>query len=101
MLVETSWALNAENSHYTQICGSKGGALLEPLTIYTENSFGYLADIRPKVPKVNRFKEEIEHFIDCLNSGKKPIAPIEDGIAIQKMLSGIYDSAKQGKEVTL
>ena len=101
MLVETSWALNTEGSQYTQICGSKGGAILEPLTIYTENSLGYLADNHPKVPKVNRFEEEIAHFMNCLDTGKKPIAPIEDGIAMQRILGGIYDSAKLGKEVTL
>jgi predicted dehydrogenase len=101
MLVETSWALNAAESRYTQICGSKGGAILDPFTIFTENSLGYLADLHPIVPKVNEFEEEISHFIDCLITGKKPIAPIEDGIAVQRMLAGIYDSAKLGKEVNL
>ena len=101
MLVETSWALNAKEASYTQICGTKGGAVLDPLTIFTENSHGYLVDEQPTLPKVNRFEKEIEHFLDCLISGKKPLVPIEDGIAIQKILGGIYDSAKQGREVTL
>jgi len=101
MLVEVSWALNADGSHYTQICGSKGGAILEPFTVFTENNLGYLADHHPIVPKVNRFEEEIAHFIDCLDTGNKPISPIEDGIAIQRMLAGIYDSARLGKEVVI
>jgi predicted dehydrogenase len=101
MLIETSWALNAKESRYTQVCGTKGGAVLDPLTIYTENSLGYLTDNQPVVPQVNGFEQEIAHFIDCLETGSQPIAPIEDGISIQKILGGIYDSAKQGKEVTL
>ncbi|MDR0456823.1 MAG: Gfo/Idh/MocA family oxidoreductase [Treponema sp.] len=101
MLAEASWALNTKQSRYTQVCGTKGGAVLEPLTIFSENSLGYLTDNQPAVPKVNPFEEEIAHFIDCLNTGKKPISPIEDGIAVQKMLSGIYESAELGKEVTL
>ncbi|MCL2480067.1 MAG: Gfo/Idh/MocA family oxidoreductase [Treponema sp.] len=101
MLAEASWALNTEPAHYTQICGTKSGAILDPLTIYSENSSGYLTDNQPKVQKVNPFEQEILHFIDCLNTGKKPISPIEDGIAVQKMLGGIYDSARLGKEVII
>ena len=101
LLVEISWALNAKESRYTQVCGTKGGAILDPLTIFTENSQGYLTDNQPIVSQGNRFELEIAHFIDCLNTGKQPITPIEDGIAVQKILSGIYDSAKQGKEVSL
>ncbi|NLM76866.1 MAG: Gfo/Idh/MocA family oxidoreductase [Ruminococcaceae bacterium] len=101
MLGETSWAINAKSDAYTQICGTKGGATLEPLTIYTENAQGYLTDNRPTVTQVNGFEAEISHFIDCLRTGKKPLAPLEDGIAIQKILQGIYDSAEQGREVAI
>ena len=101
MLAEISWALNAKESSYTQICGSKGGATLQPLTIFTENKQGYLTDNQPVFPAVDPFEQEIAHFIDCLRTGKKPLTPIEDGIAIQKILNGIYDSEKQRKEVIL
>jgi predicted dehydrogenase len=101
MLVETSWALNTAGTEYTSICGTKGGAKLDPLTIFTENKQGYLTDDKPVIPEVNRFEMEIEHFIDCINNKKKPITPIEDGIAVQRILDGIYRSAKLGKEVEL
>ena len=101
MLAEASWALNTFESNYWVLCGSKGGASLEPLTIYAENAQGYLTDNRPVLPEVNPFEKEIAHFIDCLKTGKKPIAPIEDGITVMKMLCGIYESAKLGREIAI
>ncbi|MDW7656540.1 MAG: Gfo/Idh/MocA family oxidoreductase [Bacillota bacterium] len=101
MLVEASWAINAKQDAYTQICGTKAGATLEPLTIYGENAQGYLTDNQPTVKKANNFETEITHFLDCLATGKKPLAPVEDGITVQKMLQGIYDSARLNREVTI
>lgn len=101
MLVEASWALNAKPDAYTQICGSKAGATLDPLTIYGENAQGYLTDNQPTVGQSNGFQREIAHFLDCLKNGTKPLAPVEDGLAVQKMLQGIYDSARLQREVTL
>lgn len=101
MLVEVSWALNAKNDTYLQICGTKAGATLNPLTIYGENAQGYLTDNQPTVKKGNNFEREIVHFLDCLETGKYPMAPVEDGVMLQRILQGIYDSAAQGKEVIL
>ena len=101
MLVETSWALNAPNASYTQVCGSKAGATLDPLTIYAENAQGYLTDNCPQMDKTDAFEQEILHFIDCLNTGKTPMSPIDDGVTVQRILQGIYDSAAQGKEVEI
>ena len=101
LLLEASWAMNTPESRYTQICGTKAGAILDPFTIFTENALGYLTDNHPVVRQVNRFEQEIGHFIDCMNTGKKPISPIEDGIAVQRMLQGLYDSARLGKEIVL
>lgn len=101
LLVETSWALNAPGASYTQICGTKAGATLDPLTIYGENAQGYLTDNRPTVQNPNRFEEEIRHFMNCLRTGKEPISPVEDGVTVQRMLQGIYDSARLSREVEI
>ena len=101
MMVEASWAINAPGATYTQICGTKAGATLDPLTIYGENALGYLPDNRPSTLNVNAFEQEILHFVDCLENGKTPMSSVEDGVNVQKILQGIYDSAAQGKEVEL
>ncbi len=100
LLFEVSWALNAPPANYTQICGTKGGATLEPLTIYGED-MGYLTDNKPTVGKNEIFYAEIDHFLDCVRTGKTPISGLYDGVTVQRMLEGIYASAKSGKEVEI
>ncbi len=100
LMFEVSWALNAPSSGYTQICGSKAGATLEPLTIYGEE-MGYLSDNAPKSENVNIFEAEIAHFIDCLRTGKRPASDLDQAVTMQRMLQGIYDSARLHKEVEI
>ncbi len=100
MLFEVSWAMNCPPQGYTQICGSKAGATLDPLTIYGEE-MDYLTDNKPTVGKSNSFENEIDHFITCLRTGAKPISSLEDGVTVQRMLQGIYDSARLGREVEI
>ena len=100
MMFEVSWALNAPGESYTQICGSKAGARLDPLTIYGEE-MGYLTDNQPTTESKDIFSAEIEHFLDCLRNGKKPISDLDQAVTMQRILQGIYDSARLGKEVEI
>ena len=101
MVAEIAWAINGTESATTQIFGSKAGCTFEPLTIYGEDEEGYLSTVQPEVTPNDYFEEEIRHFIDCLNTGKTPISPIEDAVTVQRMLDGIYRSAEQHAEVKL
>lgn len=100
MLFEVSWALNAPAQDYTQICGSKAGLTMDPLTLYSEES-DYLTDNKITTLPLNPYELEIDHFLDCVRNNKTPIAPLEHGVMMQQILQGIYDSALQGKEVLL
>ena len=100
MLFEVSWAINAPEQDYTQICGTKAGLTMEPLTVYGEE-MGYLTDNKITTMPKNPYAVEIDHFIDCVRTGKKNNSPLEHGLMMQKMLNGIYDSAKAGKEIEL
>ena len=87
MIAEIAWAINGEGAAST--------------TIYGENEEGYLCDEKPEVTPNNFFEEEIRHYIDCVNTGKTPISPIDDAVTVQRMLDAIYRSAEQHKEVTI
>jgi len=100
MLFEVSWALNAEPLEWTQVCGSKAGATLNPLHVFGED-MNHLTDNELTTLPVNPFAVEIDHFISCLRTGKQPESGIEDGLTVQRMLEGIYQSAKAGKEVAI
>ncbi|NLC68883.1 MAG: Gfo/Idh/MocA family oxidoreductase [Clostridiaceae bacterium] len=101
LLFEVSWAINAKDTGmYVQVFGSKAGARTNPLEIYGEEE-NYLVDSHPIVKDENAFDNQVEHFINCIKEGRQPICPAEDGYLVQKILNGIYDSAKLGKEIEL
>ena len=47
------------------------------------------------------FYEEIDHFINCLRTGKKPVSDLDQAVTMQRILEGIYTSAKLHKEVEI
>lgn len=101
LFLEVSWAINGEPRNYTEIYGSKAGAKLNPLTIYGENDQKYLKDEVAELPDNNRYEAEIRHFIECLREGKEPMATVDDGLTVQKMLGAMYQSCKENREITL
>ena len=101
MIAEASWTINGREESYSKLYGTKAGATFDPLTIHGVDENGKLADIKVEVPGNDFYEDEIRHFVDCLNTGKTPISPMEDALVIQKMLDGIYRSAEAHKEVEI
>lgn len=102
ILFDVSWAINCgvSSEMNVNLYGNKAGATVFPSMLYGEAA-GYLSDSALNPPKVKPFSEEIRHFLDCVKTGKKPIAPIEDGISVQRILNGIYESAAAGREIKI
>lgn len=101
MNFEVSWAVNMkETGIYSYIFGKDAGASLDPLEVYGEEA-NYLVDLKPTIDRGDPFAREIRHFLDCIQEGKEPSITAKDGLNVQKMLNGIYDSAKAGKEIWL
>jgi len=97
---DVSWAINGEAEMNSWIYGEKAGAVFEPFRIYGESA-GFLTDNFPVFERVNPFDNEINHFIDCINTGATPKATASDGVAVQKMLCGIYESSRAGMAIEL
>ena len=103
LMAEVSWAINMEQdgpTEYTHIMGSKAGAKMFPVRIYGEEN-GYLSETSIPASKNNAYAAEIDHFIDCVRNGKKPLSNQDDGLTMMKILCGIYDSAKAKKEIEI
>jgi predicted dehydrogenase len=104
--VEASFSLNIKKDEESlQFFGARGGAKFSPeLEIYTEIN-DYLADVNLATPTAldfnGLFDREIEHFVDCVRNGIPCRAPAEDGVEIMRILDGIYESARLGREVLL
>lgn len=101
VLVEASWASNiAQETAYTTLMGSLGGADLSPLRIYTEMN-GAQVDLQPHFPDIHGHQAEVMHFVDCIRDGKTPISTGENGLDVIKILDAIYESAATGKMVNI
>lgn len=107
LMVDVSFTLHAKSDELAiRLYGDKGGVEIEPeLTMITEK-YDTILNVAPQtdsksinVPEA--FCNEVNHFLDCLQSGETPISPVEDGLQIMKILCGIYESANNGQEVQL
>jgi len=100
LIVEATWAYNLPPKHHTELAGTKGGATLGPLTIYTEQQ-GVICDVTPQVPRGNGFLNETAHFVQCVQKRRKPIPSAEQGVQLMQMLDAVYRSSETGREVRI
>ena len=104
--LETSFTLNIKKDEGSvELFGTKGGAKLDPeLEIYTETN-DYLTNLSFHANTSMNFnlifKNEINHFIDCVQGRSECIAPAQDGVDLMAILDAIYESARTGHEVIL
>lgn len=101
VMLEASWHSHVEHEKiYSQLVGTKGGAELDPLRIYTDLN-GQNADIQLQYPRVEGHEAEIVHFVECIREKKTPIAQGEHGLHVQYILDALYESARTGKGVEI
>lgn len=104
--VEASFSLNIEKDvGNIELFGTKAGCKLDPeLTIFTDMN-DYLANVKLSQPTAlsfdGLFDNEINHFVECIETGKPCRNPAQDGVTLMKILDGIYESARTGHEVLL
>ncbi|MGG1679817.1 Gfo/Idh/MocA family protein [Neobacillus sp. NRS-1170] len=105
LLVDVSFTLHAKKDEIqVKLFGTKGGAELEPELVLISEENDTIINIHPQIDHLtfdftNAFQNEIDSFISSCLSGTKPIAPVEDGVEIMKMLAGIYEAAEKKCEV--
>lgn len=105
--VEVSWTLLMEHDFmYTNLFGTAGGALLNPLRIHKEMQ-GNLVNITPtkiEKPESNRRKSyeyEIRHFVESIKNSRPVLSSGEEALDIMKIAEAIYSSAKEKREIIL
>jgi predicted dehydrogenase len=49
----------------------------------------------PRLEQREPLREELEHFVDCINTGRRPIASADDGVAIVKVLERAQHELRQ------
>ena len=104
--VEASFSLNIEKDvGNIELFGTKAGCKLDPeLTIFTDMN-DYLANVKLAQSTAlsfdGLFDNEINHFVECIETGKPCRNPAQDGVTLMKILTGIYKSAETGHEVLI
>lgn len=105
IVVDVSFALHAKKEEINvSLHGDKGGAVIEPaLEIFTEKN-NIILNSTPQIDHlsfdfVHGFQKEIDHFIACVKGEESTIAPVEDGVEMMKILTGVYQSSLEQKEI--
>ncbi|MCK6541937.1 Gfo/Idh/MocA family oxidoreductase [bacterium] len=105
--IEVSWTLLMENDFmYSNLFGTSGGALLNPLRIHKE-MHGNLVNVTPqKMEKPeNNYKKsyeyELKHFVECIKNNRPSMSSGEEAMEIMRISEAIYQSAKEKREIVL
>ncbi|MBQ6946823.1 MAG: Gfo/Idh/MocA family oxidoreductase [Clostridia bacterium] len=102
--INGAWAQNIfEKEMYIDFIGSKGGIRLQygaDFTVYRIEN-GAMVNYTPVFTPTNHFENEIDAFVDCVQTGKKLASHIDTNIITARLMQAIYDSAEQHKEIAL
>lgn len=98
--LETSFAAHIEKDYWSfQLMGETGGATWDPPRIFRDED-GHMVDKSPawhadeKIEKM--FRRKMNNFVDHVLYDAPTLAPGRDGLAIQRMLDAMYQSAAAG-----
>jgi predicted dehydrogenase len=106
MQIEASFVAHIEkNEHWNfQLMGEKGGCNWDPATVYTDRA-GHMVNYSPIYTKEGSFEAlfglKLRNFVDACLYNKPLEAPGEAGLAIQKIIDGVYRAAAAGREVKI
>lgn len=105
MQVESSFCNHIEKDVFTfDIVGTKGGFSYDTATLYTDRNGTMLdckASFLPSTDFGALFVAKFRNFVDAILTGSPLRSPGEAGLAVQKILDGIYRAAVAGKEVEI
>jgi len=102
MSVESSFAAHIGSDVFNiQIMGTQGGCTLSPTEVFKDEA-GLMVNLEPSfVGNKDSMDSKLENWIAYVRGEGESECPGEDGVAVQKMLDGLYASAGAGKEVAI
>lgn len=98
-----AWAQNiGEDEMFIDFLGDKAGIRLQygsDFKVYSAGN-GALFETTPKYNSVNMFQNEIDRFLECVQTGEKLPSHIDTAVLTSKIMQAIYDSSDQQHEIT-
>ena len=98
--LQTSWGYPWPNGHWQiHAIGEKGQIYGRGNDLYfhPHNGVAEKADL----PPANGFVAEIEHYVECIETGKPPEQSLKEGITVLKVILGGYQSDKEKRFISL
>jgi predicted dehydrogenase len=103
--IEASFVAHIEKDVWNfQLMGEKGGADWETASVFHDQN-GYMFNSKPGwLPATGWdavWPKKCQHFVAVCRGERQSISTGDDGLAVQKMLDGVYASAAAGREVPI
>lgn len=104
--IEASFAAHIEKDEWNfNFMGDKGGGRFDPPALFTDRA-GTMINETPgwlsgKTDFTTLFQYKLRNFVDACLKDTPLRAPGEAGLAVQKILDGVYRAAEAGKEVPI
>jgi predicted dehydrogenase len=119
--LETSWGGYIAREHiFTELLGTRGGAKYErwgreaptgqpipPFQLFTTiadeqiNAIPTHILLSPEEMLLASFENEMRHFAECVRDDVQPIATVDQGLEILRILDAIYRSGAEEREIAL
>jgi predicted dehydrogenase len=107
--LEVAWSTNRESTDEYVVRGEHSGARFEmgedSLTIFDTGLEGgdhYIDSEQTSHPDVTGWHAESKAFLDAVLAGEPPVQnSVEEGLQVQRVLDGIYESSENGDEHAL
>jgi predicted dehydrogenase len=98
-----AWAQNiGEREMYIDFMGDRAGIRLQygaDFKVYT-TEHGALVEYKPEFQMGDMFGEEVDAFINCIQTGEKLPAHIDTVIITAQIMQAIYDSSEKQREIS-
>jgi predicted dehydrogenase len=101
--IEAAFAVNVEKTETFQVSlmGTKGGADVFPLRLYSEQHDVLLDTHIVHLPKREYHFTEIESFVRACLGGDMPLSTPMQGVYVQRIVDALYESAARGQAIKL
>ena len=104
-VISTNFCSYGASRHRSmRVLGDKANLTLDPAFDYTSLRLRTDTETEVKehlIRELDQFALELDHFSGCVLSGTRPYTPGEEGLQDQRIMAAIYQSAQEGRPVSL
>lgn len=106
-LVGQGFSSYSSGHNHIRLTGDRGWIDMEPATGYSGHRMRMSEGSGEKAvtplpgPGANQFAGQLDHFSECVLTGREPIVPGEEGLRDLRIMEAIYRSAREGRRIAL